>query len=279
MVNNKTACFSSWIIAAWCWSIITCLKFEYCEGFTPIKPVNFRRNNNVLHRHPHTSLYTPTSLKSTPAPGSTQQKEEFQLPPPPEDLLILTGDLVALFTYAFLDHFVTALVIADAKGVYTEPDALQIPVWSDVITNNFGGSLLSAITSQQQLAEIGDVATSEMNQALLSQHHYAPCLESFGVSAVLLGTCWLLSGYFNRAFEYKNTISCDPNHAILVAGRTWIFTALMMLGLAVWSDHAFCGCLDTTRELTRADTDFIFDSFSVLVTWSFVASTLLGGLL
>lgn len=218
------------------------------------------------------------SMSSIPEPMQrNKEKKEFRLPPPPEDFIVLGGDILALFTYALLDHVITALMVSEAQDLYTAPDALNIPVWSDVMSNNFGPSLLTAITAQQQMADIGDSAIIAENEVMLSAHHYAPCLETFGLSAVLLGTCWIVSGYFNRAFEYKNTISCDTSHAVVVAGRTWIFTAAMMVGLAVWSDTAFCGCLENARGLTKADTDFIFDSFSVLVTWRFVASSLLGG--
>jgi len=220
-----------------------------------------------------------SSLYMSSIPEKAEEKKEFRFPPPPEDFIVLGGDLVALFTYALLDHGVTALMVADAQDLYSAPDALSIPVWSDVMSNNFGPALLTAITAQQQLAEIGDAALIAENEVMLSPYHYAPCLETFGCSAVLLGTCCLIAGYFNHAFEYKNTISCDTNHALIVAGRTWIFTAMMLVGIAVWSDTAFCGCLDNARGLTKADTDFIFDSFSVLVTWRFVASTLLGGLM
>lgn len=202
---------------------------------------------------------------------------KFSLPPPPEDHIVLGGDIIALFTYTFLDHLIAALLLEDAYKLYTEPNALQLPVWSDVASNNFGPSLLSAITAQQQMANIGDsAAIVDTTEALLSHHYYAPCLETFGVSSVLLGTCWLISGYLNEAFEYKNTVLCHPSHAIIVTGRTWIFTAMMMLGVAMWSDKAFCGCLDNVRVLTKADMAFIFDSFSVLVAWRFVASLILG---
>ena len=260
---------------------ITELKFS--AAFTPIKPTVAKRQNSAVQSGRFSFPFaTPLFASSSPeeAVALERPKKDFRLPPPPEDYIVLGGDLAALFTYAFLDHFINALILADAKDFFTEPNALNIPVWSDVISNNFGTSLLSAISAQQQIADIGDPAMlAEANEALMSAHHYAPCLDTFGVSAVLLGTCWLVSGYFNRAFEYKNTINCHPSHAIVVAGRTWLFTAVMMVGLAIWSNSAFCGCHAPAHGLTRADTDFIFDSFSVLVTWRFVAVTLLGGLL
>ena len=268
-----------------------CMKCLPSSAFTGKNSLIRTHRNNILFRERHISPYTSTPLAphsrsnllmSTAQEGrKSTEKKTFNLPPLPEDPIILGGDILALFTYAFLDHTITAIMIANAKEVYKAPNALDIPVWSDVISNNFGPSLLTAITTQQQMADIGATAiVSEVNE-MSTAHYYAPCLESFGVSAVLLGTCWLVSGYFNRAFEYKNTISCSPSHAICVTGRTWLFTAMMMVGLAIWSDWAFCGChhMDVARGLTKADTDFIFDSFSVLVTWRFVAVCLLGGLL
>jgi len=274
----------------WSTIILLCHQFQLSQGFTTnIKNIFTLEHvkNESFRYHPSSSTSSSSFsshlfMSSVQSKDRSTQKKQFELPPLPEDPIVLGGDILALFTYTFLDHFVTAMLIANAKEIYTEPNALGLPVWSDVVSNNFGPSLLTAITTQQQMADIsGTAVVAEFNEMAMT-HHYAPCLENCGVSAVLLGSCWLLSGYFNHAFTYKNTISCHPSHALLIAGRTWFFTALMMVGLAMWSDVAFCGCHcapDAVRGLTKADTDFIFDSFSVLIAWRFVAASLLGGLM
>jgi hypothetical protein len=258
-----------------CSLVLACIQFQHSHGFTTITPTTtttFKSKNKSQSSSSSFALQMSSIQKENTELPPQKQNKKFELPPLPEDHIILGGDILALFTYSFLDHVIAALILADAKDIYTEPNALTLPVWSDVVSNNFGPSLLTAITAQQEMADIGDAGViAEANQALML--HHAPCLETFGVSAVLLGTCWLISGYFNRAFEYENTVSCHPSHAIVVTGKTWIFSAMMMLGLAVWSNSAFCGC----QSLTRNDMDFIFDSLSVLVTWRFVASLVLGG--
>jgi len=204
--------------------------------------------------------------------SSSSKSLRDRLPPTPEDYIVLGGDVVALFTYAFLDHALASLVISESKPTFTEPDSLLVPVWSDISTHNFGQSFLEAVLSEQQMAQMGG------NQAVLdlqqSIPHYAPCLNSFGVSSVVLVSCWLLSGWFNRAFCYQNTISCEPSHAILVTGKTWVYAATMMVGLAYWSSNCFCP--NHTAGMSTSDADFIFDTFTVLVMWRYMASLVLG---
>lgn len=261
--------------------ICICTQFLPSQGFCAIPS---RKLILSKHEHHRKHLTVPLFMSSiqnddnNSSKKASDKKLSFQdlMPPLPEDHLILGGDIAALFTYSFLDHLVTSLLISETKLTFTQPDSLLVPVWSDIFSNNFGQSLLSAVTAQQQMADIGNVAATTAALELQNQH-YAPILDSFGVSAVLLGTCWLISGYINRAFAFKNTVSCEPNHAVVVAGKTWILMAFMMVGLAFWSDNCFCP--ETVGGLTKTDTDFIFDSFSVLVTWRYIAASMLGGFL
>jgi len=54
-----------------------------------------------------------------------------------------------------------------------------------------------------------------------------------------------------------------------------------MVALALGSDTLMGWCMDCRKfqsvgGLTRADADYIFDSFSVLLAWRFVFSSMLG---
>lgn len=217
-----------------------------------------------------------TPLHMSSKQGGALDSFRDRMPPKPEDFIVLGGDVAALFTYSLLDHTITSLLLSETKITFTEPDALLVPVWSDVAATNFGGSLLSEVLHQQQMAHIGDVAATAA-AIDLANTHYAPCLASFGVSAVLLVSCWLASGYFNEAFSYENTLTCEPQRAVVVASKTWLVTATMMVGLAYWSTNCFCPHHTDVIGLTKADTDFIFDTFSVLVMWRYMASVMLGG--
>lgn len=206
--------------------------------------------------------------------GKTSLRDRLELPPTPEDFIVLGGDVAALFTYTFLDRAITSFAIFESRPSFTEPDAFLVPVWSDVSSQNFGESFLSAVLSEQQLAQIGQNPSAAAVAMDLQNIHHAPCLESFGLTAVLLVSCWLVSGYFNKAFLFQNTISCAPSHAIVVTGKTWLLTAAMMVGLACWS--GFCFCPNHTVSLSKTDAEFIFDTFTVLVTWRYMVSLVLG---
>lgn len=126
--------------------------------------------------------------------------------------------------------------------------------------------------AEQADAQIG----TTLAMAAQDVPHYAPCLASAGISAVLFGSCWLLAGYINSAFSYKNTILCKPDQALIVTGKTWLMFATMMVLLTLTSDHLFCGC-NKLGGLSQSDAAFIFDSLSVLITWRFMVATILGG--
>lgn len=234
----------------------------------------------------------PTELKmsSIPEDQDEQQKNEQEnnmiprfapfkkLPPFPQDKIVLGGDIVALLTYSALDHYFTDLMIRDALSSYLEPDSLTLPVWSDVSLHNAGQSLLFAITKTQEVAEIGNPTVLAATQDVLNQH-YSPVLSNFGVSFILLSSCWLIAGYFTHAFSYENTVRCSTSDAILTAGKTWFLTAILMLGVCTGTNAHFLYLdqFDVNHlGLNSIDTNFIFDTFSVLVTWRYLAASFLG---
>lgn len=197
--------------------------------------------------------------------GDKQKKEPFDvkkyLPPPPEDQLAMSGDIIALFVYAFLDHFLndlmaSALASADsATAAAIDPEtatqlamSTAIPVWNGV-------SVLPA----------------------LGYVPYAPAISTAGTSAVILVSSWLLTGWITGAFLYKNTLECSVQKAVAIVGRTWISATVITVGIALASD-AWCDCATNPSlgGLTKADADFIFGSLSVLAMWRFVLGSILG---
>eukprot|EP00586_Coscinodiscus_wailesii_P019238 CAMPEP_0172495376 /NCGR_PEP_ID=MMETSP1066-20121228/69025_1 /TAXON_ID=671091 /ORGANISM="Coscinodiscus wailesii, Strain CCMP2513" /LENGTH=224 /DNA_ID=CAMNT_0013266999 /DNA_START=430 /DNA_END=1104 /DNA_ORIENTATION=+ len=195
-----------------------------------------------------------------------------RLPPFPENEIILYGDIIALFVYAFLDHFAASSLSEESTiaSFTSSSTSFLVPVWSDASQHNAGVSLISKMMTEQRDALI---SSSFVPMAV----HYSPCLAPAGVAAVLFGACWLVAGYFNGAFEYKNTFMCKPDQALIVTGRTWVMFASMMVGLALLSDNLFCGC-NKLGGLSQSDAAFIFDSLTVLITWRFMAAWMLNGL-
>lgn len=117
---------------------------------------------------------------------------------------------------------------------------------------------------------------------LLSIPHvnYAPVLQTAGMASIVLTSCWLVSGWLSGAFLFRNTIECHTTRMLYVTGKTWLMTAVSVVLLALASDtlHAADIIHPPLGGLTKADADYIFDSLTVLITWRFMVSSLLGGL-
>lgn len=184
------------------------------------------------------------------------------LPPAPENFLVLGGDVAALFTYSFLDHSLNQMSSAILAKEAAEGIVGIHAVWIDAMPPAF------LLATQQAAA-----ASASSGSAMIT---YAPAFHHAGICSVLFASCWLLSGYFHRAFSYDNTIFCSPVRAVLLAGRTWIFTAVAMLTIAFLSDIFASDLQYQVGGITRADADYIFDSLAVIVSWRFMIATILG---
>lgn len=137
----------------------------------------------------------------------------------------------------------------------------SLPVWFDALS----------------CAPFGNVP---LISALPLEHHitYSPAISTAGSASVLLCTVWLICGYFTEAFHFKNTLECSRTHAILITSKTWVFTSIVMILIAYGSD-VLVGSIDglhKTIGLSRVDTDFIFDSLSVLLVWRYILSSFFG---
>ena len=135
----------------------------------------------------------------------------------------------------------------------------QIPVWFDQIHSSISLEHLLTIMSMANI-------------------NYSPSLSTAGLASVVMSTCWLFSGWINQAFLFQNTLDCNTARMLWITGKTWIMSCALMVGIALAGDAA-CDCLRTPSlgGLTKADADYIFDSLTVLVTWRFMVSAMLGG--
>jgi len=194
-----------------------------------------------------------------------------RLPPAPEDQIALSGDLLALFVYSYLDHTVNE-VYADTAAKMDVTDLItydpraggpSLPVWFDPShLQTFGQNWLSHTSIEVP---------------------YAPAIAASGLAFVTMSTCWLLVGYVTGAFLHRNTLECDASRAMVITLRTWCGMACLMVALALGSD-ALWGQLDGINALsapargglTKADADYIFDSLTVLAFWRFMFNWLMG---
>lgn len=217
-----------------------------------------------------------------------KSKLKVLLPPPPEDQLSMLGDIGCLFLYSSIDHLVNRLYdkwlnspeIIDtisASAAIQSASAASLEYSTNLIKADLTSKSFPVWFDAYSSAPFGNIPLSA---ALPIEHHitYAPAIDSTGMASVLLCSSWLISGYFTGAFQFKNTLNCSLNRAIVVTGQTWIFSSLIMLGIALGSDSLIgsVDCLHKSVGLTKADADYIFDSLSVLLMWRFILSSFLG---
>lgn len=223
-------------------------------------------------------------------PKNKEVKQKFRswitskLPPPPEDQITLSGDVANIFLYAFINHMVSDMYDSaiNSPEIFSAKSALAAIESSSAASSDITGydSSLGGLPVWFDTLNSAPFGIVPLSAALPIEKHivYAPLLATAGLSAVLFTSSWLLCGYFTGAFQFKNTLQCSTRHAINNASKTVLFTSIMMISLAVGSDH-FVGCVDCLHKsvgLTKADTTYIFDTLSMLVLWRFITSSILG---
>lgn len=218
--------------------------------------------SDVHRRRPYDSS-TTTSLFLSDVPKEQRNDKDndddqvrFKLPPPPEDQIVMAGDLMSLFIYGFADHFVCQDLAASLSASSTDPleSVLDMPpVWLDS-TFSYSDHVLQVL------------------QYDLSVTQYSPLLQPMGLAACLLASSWLLSGWWHKAFSLRNTLDCATDRALTVTAKAW-FTSCLVLLLAVgFSNYQ----LSHVVSFTKGDITFVFDTLTVLSMWRFMASSLLG---
>jgi hypothetical protein len=207
--------------------------------------------------------FTLTTLKMSDVPSSHPQKDgdswKDYLPPSPEDQLIMTGDIAALFVYSFMDHTMNEWFVEQAgKGdIIDFAKNNQIPVWFDTTLHT------TAMSEKHLLTLLG-----------LSDIYYSPLICHAGAAFVILTSCWLASGWVSGAFLFRNTLDCKGDQALLITFKTWMLTCAIMVAFA-WGSNVFL-FQQQSGLLTKADADYIFDSLTVLITWRFIVNAMLG---
>ena len=272
---------------------------------------NNNNNNAYLSDIPTDDADAPSSTSSSFDANAffseLKFKDKFKLPPPPEDQFIMTGDIAVLFLYAFTSHSINDAIV---KGVLDNPyttmkEAVQeldpmhdivnlhqqYPVWVDLASNPnipFGNPAVDRAL---------EVSARE---SLLN--HWGPLLSTEGSACVALCTCWLIAGWFHRAFRYDNSLYCGSQQALWKTVETWWTASMMLMVFAVGADlllvSSSAGQLHAaavtsseidmnmnmnmhnmmslvTSSLTQSDVLFIIDSLTVLIAWRWSANRVL----
>jgi hypothetical protein len=207
------------------------------------------------------------------------------LPPPPEDQFIMTGDVSVLFLYAFISHNLNNFVV---ESVFSNSDTLQEAIES----LDPKGEVIQLQSPVWVMPEFQDsVMTATIQDSLLD--HWGPLFSTAGSASVALCTCWLIAGWWHRAFLFQNSLDCDASEALQKTVSTWITMAILMCGLTYGSNALVShvnvpvletwlgslGCASTSCRgdylFTKADAMFLVDSSTVLIAWRFMANSMM----
>jgi len=200
-----------------------------------------------------------------------EQVKSWKWPGPPEDLLVMSGDLAALFVYCYLDHIVNRMYVkVETASHLAQQESLGLnALWLDHYNHGYIPPTLIP----------PDLKTLDLPC-------YSAMLHEPGVSLAIMTISWFTVGYFTGAFRFENTVLCDSRRALTVTTATWTLACALMIAATIVGDVVLCGCssspllsnlsIGAFSTLTKTDADFLVDSFSVLVTWRFVISYMLG---
>jgi hypothetical protein len=221
--------------------------------------------------------------------GSEAEEDAFEqyikslIPPPPEDQFIMTGDVAVLFLYAFTSHYLNNFVV---DSVISHSDSIQEAISAL--------DPMGEITSLQQQPVWVSVDQYHVTQNVLTlaakenlMNHWGPLFSTAGSACVALCTCWLVAGWWHRAFLFQNSLECDTGSALIKTLETWLSMALLMILLAMGCNelitllpsglvHQIFGGVTVDSVdyvMTKADSMFLVDSMTVLIAWRFMANS------
>lgn len=218
-------------------------------------------------------------------------KPKLKLPPPPEDVVIFTGDLLTIAVYGVTNYFLSDMnerFVSHAAQTYTQ-QSLEAEAYREAI------ALYGAKPASPVWLDTNDLtATHDLSVALLHDQmveHYSPFLQYAGSATCLLAISWLAAAWIHRAYDFNNTLECSTNKALAVTFRTWFTAVLLMLSALALShvtDPTAAAVQVSVLQppttfttvpvewMTKGDMDYIMGSLSVLAMWRFMASFLLG---
>lgn len=204
------------------------------------------------------------------------------IPPPPEDQFIMIGDVAVLSLYAFTSHYLNNFVV---DSVISHSDSIQHALSTLDPTGEVTSLQQPVWVSVDQYDVVQNVLTLAAKENLLN--HWGPLFSTAGSAYVALCTCWLLAGWWHRAFLFQNSLECDTGAALVKTIETWVSMALLMIVLAMACNelitvvpagmvHQIVGSAMVDHVdyvMTKADSMFLIDSMTVLIAWRFMANS------
>ena len=195
---------------------------------------------------------------------------DFKLPPLPEDHFALSGDIVVLFVYSYIDHTI--------NGLFSQASQMDLPELVKATLDPTTYAPVPAWFDPYQITEHGHWLLQNS-----VENPYSPAIAASGLAFVSISFCWIVCGMFTQAFQMRNTLECDSSDALLVVGKTWVLTSLLMVGLT-WGSDSLWHQIDLIHPqsaparggMTISDADFIFDSLTTLAFWRMLYNIMLG---
>lgn len=273
----------------WAWALVWILRRD-CMGFQSPRLIA-SRSKTYEPVSEQSSWYLSrvakresgvTSLFMSDIPSTRNKSGEsddlsprFKLPPPPEDSMVMMGDLLSIFVYGFSDH-----LICHDLAMAQSADLLASPSGST--------SLMSMLQQSQQIPMHPvwlDPAHPYASKVLTVLHqsqtvtHYSPLLQDAGVACCVLASAWLIGGWLQGAFLTRNTLDCSTQRALNVTAKAWMVACVIMLYVVAttsWLNDAILQTPLGWNGFTKGDADYILDSLIVIGLWRWLASNLMG---
>ncbi len=181
----------------------------------------------------------------------------FKKPPPPEDLFVLTGDVLALSVYGLADHIVSQELTH--QMVLDSPNPMELqqkmaadwgpPVWLDS-THSYHQHVLQVTLSDKLVT------------------HYSPLLEPTSVAVCLLLASWLLAGWWHQAFAIETTRNAERN--LFKTGQTWLTSTAILVSIVAVSH-----LIMEPVTFAKGDISFLLDTLTVMAMWRFMVSCII----
>lgn len=212
----------------------------------------------------------PTTATTTTLQQRLWDQFESKLPPPPEDSIVLIGDLAVLSIYALTSHSLNNWIVQGTllAGATNIPQAVHSLDPTGDVLGNLAVPVWLEDASPHVLQNIWMVQAQD---SLLD--HYGPLFCTEGSSWVVLASAWLVAGYWGGAFLWKNSLDCETSRALIKTVQTWaIMLVLLAMSTLLVNQFLLPGHSVTW---TKADVIFLIDSATVLIAWRYIVNSMM----
>ena len=117
-------------------------------------------------------------------------------------------------------------------------DAVAVAFYSQLYHMLSAGGDLGEKLMIKHLERIG---TNNVIPSYTTMSGYSPCFVNAGYATVTLMVGWMLGGVFVEGYKQKNTIEGSMERSCLTAGKQFVASLPIWLGMA-FTSQTLCGC-------------------------------------